>query len=148
MTIINDVVDKVTVALYNEFGRDYTYYPEHISQGFKTPCFMVTVLETFQTDYVGKRAKRTIPICINYVPVKDGYTKEMNDISDRLFDCLEFIGEDGDMIRGLNARISFDATGNLIFFIDYPILIYKKRPDIEESMNQIGNANIKTRGEN
>lgn len=135
MAIINDVVDKVSVALYDAFGSGYTIYPEHINQGFKTPCFMIQVLETTTSPYIGGRFERTVPVVIRFVPVTDGRTKAMNDMADMMYECLEVIGSGNDLIRGRNLSSDFDEDGNLQFFVTYSQFFYKENTD--DNMNEL-----------
>lgn len=123
--MINDVLDKVSVALYDEFGGEYTIYPEQINQNFKTPCFMLQPLETHRKQFVGNRYLYTIPINIWLIPVVNGHSKNANAIADRLYNCLELIGSEGDYLRGTNMSTDYDIDGNLQFSVTYTMTVSK-----------------------
>ena len=75
--------------------------------------------------FLGKRYFRENLICIQYFPKnKDLIKEECNDVAERLFSSLEYVGVDGDMLRGTGARCEMpDKVLN--FFINYNFFVYK-----------------------
>lgn len=127
--MINKIIDGISVAINTEFGDDYEIYTESIEQGLKEPCFSILCLKPTFEQFLGRRYLRTNQFCIHYFPKSNERQAECNAVIERLYECLENITVDGDLIRGteLHSEIS---DGVLSFFVNYDLFIYK----IEETV--------------
>ena len=124
--MINSIIEGISISLNAEFGDNYTTYTESVEQGLKEPCFFVFCINPTNRVFLGKRYFKTNQMCIQYFPVdKDRKKEECNAVSERLFDCLEYITVSGDLVRGtkMNAEI---VDGVLNFFVNYDFYVYKK----------------------
>lgn len=124
--MVNDIVNGITKAIYEEYGKEYKIYTESIEQGFKEPCFFVAVLDGEQTRIVGNRYQRNIPIDVHYFPSEKAKSKEMNSVAQALYGILERITlADGTMLNGFQMSDK-PVNGVLHFFVTYkPILTYQ-----------------------
>ena len=124
--MVNDIVNGITKAIYEEYGKEYKIYTESIEQGFKEPCFFVAVLDGEQTRIVGNRYQRMIPIDVHYFPSEKAKNKEMNSVAQVLYGILERITlADGTMLNGF--QLHYATVGTVLhFFVTYkPILTYQ-----------------------
>lgn len=123
--MINSILEGISTSLNAEFGDDYTIYTEAVEQGLKEPCFFISCVSPTNKVFLGKRYYRENLICIQYFPQnKDLIKEECNDVAERLFSSLEYVGVDGDMLRGTGARCEMlDKVLN--FFINYNFFVYK-----------------------
>ena len=126
--MINKIIDGISIALNTEFGDDYEIYTETIEQGLKEPCFSILCINPSTEQFLGKRYFKTNQFCIHYFPSSNEKKSECNSVTERLFDCLEIITVDDDLIRGtsLHPEISDDV---LSFFVNYDLFVYKNAND-------------------
>lgn len=123
--MINDIVDAVCVALFNEFSDEYEIYTELIKQGVKEPCFFVHSSKPKSEIYLGKRFKKTNQINIQYFPSKSEKNLECNDVLERLYQCLSVLDYKDLLVRGSNMQ------GNIVdevlnFSISYNFFTYEE----------------------
>lgn len=124
--MINDIVNGISNALYEQYGQDKKIYTENIEQGFSEPCFFIAVLETKQTRYIGNRYKLTIPINVHYFPATKAKKREMQDVAQVLHFALQRITlANGDMLNGFSLHWEI-VEDVLHFFVTYmPIVSYQ-----------------------
>jgi len=135
MITVNIVRDSVISALKQHFPST-RIYGEEIKQGFEEPCFFVKLFPVSQGQVVGRRYKRMHSFDIHYFGESN---EEMHDIADQLYDRMEYIPVNEDLLRGtkMNHEIVDDV---LHFFVNYDFHVYKEIP-VEELME---NLTVKT----
>ena len=117
--MINSIIEGISISLNAEFGDNYTTYTESVEQGLKEPCFFVFCINPTNRVFLGKRYFKTHQMCIQYFPVDKGRKKEeCNAVSERLFDCLEYITVSGNLVRGTKMHAEM-VDGVLNFFVNY-----------------------------
>ena len=114
--MINKIIDGISVAINAEFGDDYEIYTESVEQGLNEPCFSILCLNPTNEQFLGRRYFRK-----NQFEEKN---KEINEVRERLFECLELVTVDGDLCRGTNMS-SETSDGVLSFFVNYDMFMYK-----------------------
>lgn len=123
--MINSIIEGISASLNAEFGDDYTIYTENVEQGLKEPCFFISCINPTSRIFLGKRYFKTNQMCIHYFPAdNDRKKEECNDVSERLFDCLECIDVAGDSLRGTSMRTE-QVDGVLHFFVNYDFFTYR-----------------------
>lgn len=134
--MINAILDAITNALYAEFGDDYEIYTGKIEQGLKEPCFFVRCINPTNELFLGKRRKTTNQFAIHYFPSEevDIYT-ECNDMFERLIECLEYIYDGFDAVRGEGFEYNI-SDGVLIVTVNYEFFVIRKG-DEEEKMEEM-----------
>lgn len=138
MITTNDVVDGVSIAIYNKFGSGYKIYPESISQGLNLPCFIIYVGETMRSKVLHNRYKILIPFRIRFIGSDDGYKKEFNSVGDKLFECLEVVELlDQSSIRGSEMKFSYDQDGNMVFDVIYKFYDYVDDGNVDNEMRTV-----------
>lgn len=132
--MIEKIVNACTNTLFKEFGSSYTYYVDLPDQNFSTPSFTADVINPLQerkhpfslqvvNDGVPTFKKamlyyRTMPVVLQYFPKDKKGKKECFAIAERLFDCMEEIELDGQIIRGTD--LEMQITENVLqFFVTY-----------------------------
>ncbi len=131
--MVNDIVNGITKAIYEEYGAGYKIYTESIKQGFKEPCFFVAVLDSDQARIVGNRYQKSIAIDVHYFPATKAKNKEMHSVAEVLYSILGRITlANGDMLNGL--QLHYETVEDVLhFFVTYkPIVKYQQ--DTEENM--------------
>ena len=127
--MINKIIDGISSAIGAEFGDEYEIYTESVEQGLKEPCFSILCLQPTFQQFLGKRYLRTNQFCIHYFPKSRERQSECNEVTERLFNLLETITVDGDLVRGTSLH-SEVSDGVLSFFVNYDLFVYK----IEETV--------------
>lgn len=127
--MINKIIDGITASLNQEFGDDYEIYTEDIEQGLEEPCFSIVCINPNKNKFLGDRYFSKNKFCIYYFPKSREKNNEINDITDRLFDCLEYITVDGGLVRGIDFKVE-TSDGVLCFFVNYNFFVYKDKEKI------------------
>lgn len=122
--MINKIIDGISSAINAEFGDKYEIYTESVEQGLKEPCFSILCLNPTIEQFIGQRYYRTNQFCIHYFPESSEKQHECNEVAEKLFECMEIITVDGDLIRG-NAIHSEISDEVLSFFVNYDLFIRK-----------------------
>ena len=120
--IILGIAEKIRTA-YPESG--HKLYTESIEQGFKEPCFFVQLITQSQMQRLGNRYMETYSFDVQYFPNENGSeNEECLGVSEELYELLEYITVDGDLLRGtsLNSRVQEKV---LHFFVDYTVPIVR-----------------------
>lgn len=128
--MINDIVNGISNAIYEQYGQNKKIYTENIEQGFTEPCFFIAVLETTQARYIGNRYKLTVPVNVHYFPSTKAKKREMQDVAQTLHYALQRITlADGDMLNGF--KLHWEIVENVLhFFVTYmPIVKYDCEPE-------------------
>ena len=127
--MVNDIFDWITIALYDKFGENYTYYVEEVEQGASRPCFVVGALNPIIKRTNPVRYDRVFPIAIHYFSDKDNASqikRDCYDVAEKLVEALEEIRSTDKefLVRGYD--ISWEITENVLqFFITYRFYVYK-----------------------
>ncbi len=107
--IIKSIIDAMSQAIYNEFGEDYCIYTENVKQGLITPCFFIFCKSTSEEEKLMAgvsegRLLRSQVMQVYYLPLSEDYKGEYNDVTDRLYEVLNYITTDEGLIRGTDMK--------------------------------------------
>jgi hypothetical protein len=124
MTIQN-LIDAVAEALFQEFGSEYEYYTEKVEQGLDEPCFLIRCISPTKNLFLDRCYKRTNLFSIQYIPSEEDANEECTSVLERLFECLETVILHGKPVRGteLHGEIT---DGILTFMVNYDGFVLKK----------------------
>lgn len=135
--MINKIIDGISNALFDEFGTGYKIYTENIEQGLTKPCFIILCVNPTNKRFMGKRHFRTNIFTVLYFPSTSEPMRECNSITERLYQCLEYISIDDDLTHG--TKMTCDVVdGVLNFLINYDMFIVEQE-DVGEPMNALEN---------
>lgn len=123
--MINEIIDGICLALNDEFGDEYEIYTETLKQGLKQPCFSIVCINPTKEQFLGDRYYSTNSFCIHYFPSSIEPNTEINTVRTRMFDTLEYITVDGDLIRGTKMTAEVDDSGVLNFIVNYNLFVKK-----------------------
>lgn len=130
--MINKIIDAISETIYNEFGDDYEIYTESVEQGLKEPCFSIIPLNLTNDLYRNKKYYRENPFCIHYFPSTNNKKNECNKVSERLFDCLEYIkikevlDKKEILSKTMGTNMKCECTDDVLhFFVNYNMFVYK-----------------------
>lgn len=129
----NSVVKGIAQALDAEFGEDHTIYTESIKQGFKEPCFFISLVSSSNKTALGNRRFSENLLCVQYFPKDEQRgNEECFEVMDRLVKCLKYITVDGDLVMGrkMNGELT---DGFLSFFVNYDYYTY-----LPEELTEMG----------
>jgi len=135
--MINKIVDAICNAIYSEFGDKYKIYTDQLEQGTIIPCFFVFPATLNNRLYRGKRYLEQNLFTVLYFPSTSEITSEINTVIERLFKCLEYIDESGDLLRGTNMNAE-TVDGILHFAVNYDLFTISK--DEMQSMEGLKNS--------
>lgn len=121
--MINEIIDGICLALNNEFGDEYEIYTETLKQGLKEPCFSIVCITPTKEQFLGDRYYSTNCFCVHYFPSSAEPNAEINTVRERMFNTLEYITVDGDLIRGTKMTAEVDDSGVLNFIVNYNLFV-------------------------
>lgn len=123
--MIKKIIDGICLALSSNFGDDREIYTEDIEQGLEDGSFAIVCLNPTNSRFMGNRYFGSNPFCIHYFPKTNEPRSECIDILEDLYDVLELIEVDGDLVRGTN--MSCEMDGNVLhFFVNYDLFTIHK----------------------
>lgn len=122
---VQDLINAIAEALFQEFGSDYDFYTEKVEQGLTEPCFLIRCLNPTKNRHLGLRYKRTNQFSIQYFPCSVELHEECAAVLERLFDCLEDVILSGKPVHGteLHGEITNDI---LTFTVNYDGFVLKE----------------------
>lgn len=127
--MIQSLIDKIIAALIEAFP-DVKVYQEQVKQGLTEPCFILRCLNPTNTLFVGETYHRTNLFSVQYLPESDtDANAECYAVCDTLFQALEVIGNEGDLIRGtgMNGEVFDDV---LTFTVSYNLFV-RVEPELD-----------------
>ena len=123
MTIQN-LINAIAEALFQEFGSGYEIYTEKVEQGLNEPCFLIRCLNPTKNIFLGRCYKRTNQFGIQYIPSTEDANEECASVLERLFECLENVILHGKPVHG--AELHGEITdGILTFMVNYDGFVLK-----------------------
>ncbi|MBP1582174.1 MAG: hypothetical protein J6A26_07245 [Oscillospiraceae bacterium] len=125
MTIQN-CFDGIIEALYQEFGAGYEIYIESVEQGLKEPCFLLSCLSHERELHVSRLYERSNLFSIQYFPSTINKQEEFAAVSERLYDCLEYITVAGRLLRGQDLK-GEPSDDILTFTARYDLFVLKQQ---------------------
>lgn len=141
--MINKILDAISNALSDEFGDDYEIYSEDIKQDFKEPCFFILCVNPSEQNFLGNRYHRKYLFDIHYFSKnKRNLNSELYSIQEKLFNCMEYIQLNEDLIRGTKLRGEI-IDNTLHFFVNYDVFVIKKGLEEDYIGNLDTNLKIK-----
>ena len=126
---IQDLINAIAEALFQEFGSGYEIYTEKVEQGLVEPCFMIRCLNPTKNIFLGRCYKRTNQFSIQYIPSTQEAHEECNSVMERLFECLENVILHEKPVHG--AELHGEITdGILTFTVNYDGFVLKEEEQI------------------
>lgn len=124
-TIINAIMEAISVSLNMEFGDRYKIYKEIKQQDLQEPCFFIQCLNSTNKLFINKRYFRTNQFSIQYFPGQEGQkNEECYAVAERLFRCLEWIEIEKNLTMGTQMR--YELVGAMLhFFVNYDMFVCK-----------------------
>ncbi|MBU5440294.1 hypothetical protein KQI42_20065 [Tissierella sp. MSJ-40] len=133
-------IDKIVVAINQELEKNFpeaTIYNESIKQGFKAPCFFVSILNTTTEKGLCKTYTDNIFFNVQYFNDIEDRNVDFMRVQNKLLRSIEYVKlEDGKVIRLNNRRIE-KVDDRLHYFFDVDINIIEvakgiKMEDLEK----------------
>lgn len=137
--MIQKIIDGICLAISSAFGDDYEIYTESVEQGLNDGSFIVVCINPTNSRFMGNRYLRTNQFCIHYFPKTNKPEAECLEVIEELYDTLELIEVDGDLLRGTNMSSEID-DGVLHFFVNYNFFTLKESD--KEYMEEFGYDSI------
>jgi len=127
MTIQN-LIDAIAEALFQEFGSNHKIYTEKIEQGLEDNCFIIRCLNPTKNQYLGRCYKRTNQFSIQYIPSVENENEKCISVLERLYECLEDVILHGKAIHGMDLHGEI-TDGILTFTVNYDGFVLKTNTD-------------------
>ena len=117
--MVNEIADGISTRLREALGDEYQVYRGGGEQEFRKPCFLIEAVKPSVRRMIGDRYRWINPFEIRYFPQgTDQANGELDGMADRLFEELEYVTVEGDLLRGTGMRCE-KADGKLSFFVEY-----------------------------
>ena len=118
--MIKEIRYGITNALYKMFGDYYNIYIDNVEQGYKNPCFFVSLVDWYSDPMIMGREKVHTQYNITFFPEhEDEPTDECYEMIQKLKQCLRMIEtENGDIFRGIDMDAKV-VDGLLQFYVTY-----------------------------
>lgn len=136
----NKIITGISQKLFETFGLDYKIYTENIEQFLNPPCFYVELLQSSMQQIVSRRYRLENLFYIHFFTNENEPKNDFRSVADILYDTLEYISVDNDLVRGLNMHYEI-VDDVLHFFVSYNLILIKTL-EPEDKMET-----LKTRGE-
>lgn len=124
--MVKKLIDGICLALSYCFGDEREIYTEAVEQGLEDGSFLIVCLNPTNSRFMGERYYRTNQFCIHYFPETKEPNSECLDVLEDLYDALETIEVEGDLVRGTNMTSEMDE-GVLHFFVNYNFFTISER---------------------
>jgi hypothetical protein len=141
--MVNSVIESISLKLNEEFGDAVTIYIDTVEQGLKKPCFFIRLLKSDQIKLIGNKYDMKNFFDVLYIPENESKcAKELNQVSETLYDVLEYITLESGLIRG--TKMKGEARDNVLhFFINYDIGVCRQGETTENMEEYILKEGVK-----
>ena len=136
----NKIITGISQKLFETFGLDYKIYTENVEQFLNPPCFYVELLQSNMQQIVSRRYRLENLFDIHFFTNENEPKNDFRRVADILYDALEYISVESDLVRGLGMHYEI-VDDVLHFFVSYNLILIKTL-EPEEKMET-----LKTRGE-
>lgn len=133
--MINDIINAISIRLYEAFGDGYKIYLNDIKQGLTEPCFLITVVDYSKEPLLQSRSKRLVPFDILFFP--NNGKSQCHEVADQMMNELDTITLlNSDMMHGTEMRAEI-VDDVLHFFVNYNFIakVEKEQEDSMETLN-------------
>lgn len=143
--MVNKIIDGISKAINTKFGDSKEIYTESVEQGLNPPCFLIECIDSDNNRVIKDRYKTQNQFCIHYFPSIDTKEKraECFDVLNDLYDCLDKITLENDLVLGSEKRGKVDDEV-LHFFINFDFFIIIKNN--EDNLFESYSAETKIKG--
>ena len=136
----NKIITGISQKLFETFGSDYTIYTENVEQYLNPPCFCIELLQSSLRQIVSNHYRLENLFDIHFFTNVNEPKNDFRRVADILYDALEYISVDNDLVRGL--AMHYEIVDDVLhFFVSYNLILIKTL-EPEEKMET-----LKTRGE-
>lgn len=123
--MIEKIIDGICLALSSNFGEDTEIYTEDVEQGLTDGSFAIECVNPTSSRFLGNRYFKTNRFIIHYFPKSNEPKSECLSVLEELYDILETIEVDGDLIRG--TEMSSETDDDVLhFFVNYDFFTIRK----------------------
>lgn len=133
--MINDIMNAISIKLYEVFGDGYKIYLNDVQQGLTEPCFLITVVDYSKEPLLQSRSKRLVPFDILFFPNKG--KSQCHEVADQMMNELDMVTLlNGDMMHGTEMRSEI-VDDVLHIFVNYNFIakVEKEQEDSMETLN-------------
>lgn len=124
MITVNNIRD-VVISTLNQSFSGIKIYGEEIKQGFREPCFFVSVLSVGHDRELNRRYKRDHSFDVHYFDVTN---EALHAMAEQLYGSLEYIQSEGGTYRG--KKMHHEIVDSVLhFFVDYAFHVMRVDPE-------------------
>ncbi len=136
--MINNIITGISQKLDESFNlqeEKYNIYTDGVEQGLEEPCFFIFSLSPNQRQVSNNRYYREHSFDIQYFPSTTELNFELNEMVETLYQTMEYIMANGELIRG--TKMNAEIVNNVLhFFVNYNMYVTREVIK-EESMEEI-----------
>ena len=135
--MIQEIIEGISSAIYEEFGDGYRIYDEEIKQGLKEPCFIISHVRTSHITEMRSLYTTNNLFWVQFIPKENGREKrECQAAAERLERCLKYITVGGDLVRGVDIHYEVNE-GVLTFSVTYRMRFIEQHGQSETEMETL-----------
>ena len=133
----NDIVDAISVQLFEIFGAEYAIYTENIEQDLQEPCFYIDVVDVRRERIIGRRHYSNNAFDICYFSNETDRKRDFRYVADTLLDEMEYISlANGDLLHA--TKMSCDVIDDVLhFFVNYNLVLMKESAIYQDMENLV-----------
>lgn len=118
--IQNEIINGISIKIFQLFGNDYKIYSKNVKQGLENPCFFIQIINSHDKPYLDSRRIRKTHFMIDYFPADDEENESLYDVAEKLTDGLKFIKlQDDSILMGNNISHNVDYDEEVLHFEIY-----------------------------
>ena len=121
----NKIITGISQKLFKTFGLDYKIYTENVEQFLNPPCFYIELLQSSMQQIVSRRYRLENLFDIHFFTNENEPKNDFRRVADILYDALEYISVDNDLVRGLNMHYEI-VDDVLHFLLNYNMNVQKE----------------------
>ncbi len=126
----------MVAALVAEFPG-IPVYDETVEQGLAEPSFSVRCVRPQRRQYLGNRYHQKNLMEVVYFPPETNRYQDANNVTERLFDCLEVLTLTDGKIRGRDMESHMTDDFTVVFTVTYSDFLYvQESKDLMDELEQ------------
>lgn len=126
--MLNKTYTAISQALVLAFDDAYEVLIDLPDETRNTPYFYITIMNPSQIPMLTNQYQRIQPFEIQYFPKGKSYTRECMEVAEKLFEVLEYIMIDGNLVRGSDLNCKLEE-GVLYFYVQFNLVVLKQTED-------------------
>ena len=131
----NQIITGISQKLFETFGATYTIYTENVEQYLRPPCFYIELVQSSLQQIISRRYKSDNLFDIHFFTDQSEPKSDFRRVADILYDALEYISVENDLMRGLNMH--YEIVDDVLHFLVNYNFVSKKEAQTADKMETL-----------